>query len=532
MTCNDKVICLIDMDCFFAQVEQREKPELLGLPVAVFQASASRSGVGGIIALSYEAKNLGVRRGMNQQEAFAVCKDLKPCVVPFAEHLRKPDIQKYRNASKEVFDVLQNFFKGVVVEKASIDEAFIDLTPLVDKKLHEDRTGYLERFEPRLGALDSTHLADGTDLDENYDRAVLMKKWYHEYCKMDNDHLRMLIASEMVDALRKAILDKTKFQCSAGISTNKMLAKLACARHKPRQQTILPHAFCMKILDDTPIEDVRYLGGLTGANIREVLNIQTMGELAAVPLATLEEVCPDKANWLYRTSRGFSDEPVKPRHLVSSIATSKQFAGRSALVSVAKVREWLSGLAKELCKRLNEDRTTNRRTATKIVLSYSQPDRHSSKTLPLNTYDPTNIFETTMAAFESALRSEIRGDSCPSITCLTLSASHFALPSLHEQQKTMSEWVEKRRLERQERMMPTTSNRNPDDLDWEFLQELPEDIRAEVLHERNLEKAKKLKMKANVEEPKAKAPEKRKRKAEPPKKEVISKKLDTFFKKR
>ncbi|KAK6744715.1 hypothetical protein RB195_011434 [Necator americanus] len=132
----ERVIGLIDMDCFYAQVEQRERPELWDTPVAVVQ-HAREGSPGGIIAVSYEARKFGVKRGMMIPEAKTKCPELNVCFVPQGEHIDKADIQKYRDASAEVFDVLNAFDQRIIVERASVDEAFLDLTELVDKKILE-----------------------------------------------------------------------------------------------------------------------------------------------------------------------------------------------------------------------------------------------------------------------------------------------------------------------------------------------------------------------------------------------------------
>ncbi|VDO41490.1 unnamed protein product [Haemonchus placei] len=132
----DRVIGLIDMDCFYAQVEQREQPELWDSPVVVVQ-HAREGAPGGVIAVSYEARKFGVKRGMMIPEAKTKCPDLNVCFVPQGEHIDKADIQKYRDASVEVFDVLNAFDERIVVERASVDEAFLDLTEFVDQRLIE-----------------------------------------------------------------------------------------------------------------------------------------------------------------------------------------------------------------------------------------------------------------------------------------------------------------------------------------------------------------------------------------------------------
>ena len=104
----------IDMDAFFAAVEQRDKPELKGLPVVV-GAPPDQRGV--VSTCSYEARVFGVRSAMPSREAYRLC--------PHAVFV-PPDMARYEEASKRVFAIFDRF--SPLVEPLSIDEAFVDVT--------------------------------------------------------------------------------------------------------------------------------------------------------------------------------------------------------------------------------------------------------------------------------------------------------------------------------------------------------------------------------------------------------------------
>ncbi len=72
---TDRVVALIDMDCFYCQVEARQDPSLRGKPSAVVQYNTWKGG--GIIAVNYEARAFGVTRNMRGQEAKEKCPDIK-----------------------------------------------------------------------------------------------------------------------------------------------------------------------------------------------------------------------------------------------------------------------------------------------------------------------------------------------------------------------------------------------------------------------------------------------------------------------
>ena len=104
----------IDMDAFYASVEQRDRPGLHGQSVAVGGSPASR---GVVAAASYEARRYGVRSGMPMSRAVRLCPDLT--IVP-------PNFAKYRSVSQQVLAILREVTP--LVEPLSLDEAYLDVT--------------------------------------------------------------------------------------------------------------------------------------------------------------------------------------------------------------------------------------------------------------------------------------------------------------------------------------------------------------------------------------------------------------------
>jgi DNA polymerase-4 len=100
------------MDAFFASVEQRDRPELRGLPVAV---GGTHRGV--VAAASYEARKFGVRSAIPMSQALKLCPQLQ--VVP-------PDFARYKAASQQVFALFRQITP--LVEPLSLDEAYLDVT--------------------------------------------------------------------------------------------------------------------------------------------------------------------------------------------------------------------------------------------------------------------------------------------------------------------------------------------------------------------------------------------------------------------
>jgi DNA polymerase IV len=114
MTPGARAIAHVDMDAFYASVEQRDRPELRGQPVIV---GADPKGRGVVSACSYEARVFGVRSAMPISRAYRLC--------PHGVYL-PVDMAKYARVSRQIMGLLGEF--SPLVEPVSVDEAFVDLT--------------------------------------------------------------------------------------------------------------------------------------------------------------------------------------------------------------------------------------------------------------------------------------------------------------------------------------------------------------------------------------------------------------------
>ena len=104
----------LDMDAFYASVEQRDDPSLRGKPVAVGGSPQTR---GVVAASSYEARKFGVRSAMPMARAVRLCPELL---------IVRPDFARYRAASQKVMEILRSCTP--LVEPLSLDEAYLDVT--------------------------------------------------------------------------------------------------------------------------------------------------------------------------------------------------------------------------------------------------------------------------------------------------------------------------------------------------------------------------------------------------------------------
>ena len=350
------VIALLDMDCFYVQVETREQPRLRGRPAAVVQYNAWRGG--GIIAVNYEARAHGVTRNMRGEQAREVCPDIELVTVPVLRD--KADLGKYRRAGREVIEVLLD--SGATVERASIDEAYLDLTSLVERRLGGGAAVTAE-------LLPNTWLAGDAG-----ERAEVVASWCEDIANTGTeDEVRLAMGAIIMEEVRAEVERRTQFRCSAGVAHCKTLAKLCCGLHKPNKQTVVPASRLAALYETVAVTKVRGLGGKLGEAVTRQLGVETMAELARLSLANIAAKFEAKtAGWLHQLARGRDGETVKERELPKSVGCGKNFPGKQKLDTRRKVEERLGDLVAGLLERLEEDREEHGRLATGLTVGVAQ----------------------------------------------------------------------------------------------------------------------------------------------------------------
>ena len=403
---HDRVVIHLDLDAFYAQVETKR----LGLdpaqPLAVQQWQ-------GIIAVNYPARDAGIRRHHTAAEARRLCPtialvhvetigdeedvdredesdvggggggtgdptvedetaDAAPAVAAAPDRSsRKVSLQRYRRASWKIMSTLAD--ECATVERASIDEAYLDVTAEVDAVLLGDPEDIAARV--RLG-VDASGAVAPLDPDAS---------------ALDR---RLAIGADVCRRARAAVFAETGFTMSGGVAHNKMLAKLASARNKPNRQTVVSRAAAPEMLDSLPMRSVRGLGGKFGERVERVVvehgGVSDAARTAAsgagrgssyeggflasalgrVPSDVFRREFDAKTtDWLARVSVGEDIEPVVPnvRDGAKSLCAFKSFA---AVTDRPRVHRWLRVLSRELAERLVEDRLRSRRAPKLLRLEY------------------------------------------------------------------------------------------------------------------------------------------------------------------
>ncbi len=107
----------IDMDAFFASVEERENPALKEVPLVIARNPKDTGGKGVVTTANYKAREFGIHSAMPAQKAYELC----PKAV-----FKAPQMELYREVSKEVFEIFKRYTD--IIEQASVDEAYLDVT--------------------------------------------------------------------------------------------------------------------------------------------------------------------------------------------------------------------------------------------------------------------------------------------------------------------------------------------------------------------------------------------------------------------
>ncbi len=249
-----KKIIHVDMDAFYASVEQRDFPEYRNKPVVV---GGSPQGRGVVAAASYEARKFGIHSAMPASRAVKLC--------PHAIFV-KPRFDVYKEVSREIREI---FFEYTdLVEPLSLDEAYLDVT-----KNHK------------------------------------------------NNPSATLIARE----IKKRVKESTGLTASAGVASNKFLAKIASDLDKPDGLSVIPPGEAQPFIEKLEIGKFFGVGKATKVKM-ESLGIRTGADLKTWDEVDLVKHFGKSGHHYYRIARGIDHRQVKPDRIRKSIGKERTFS--------------------------------------------------------------------------------------------------------------------------------------------------------------------------------------------------------------
>ena len=325
-----RILAHLDLDAFFAAVEELENPELRHKPLVV---GGDPHGRGVVSTANYAARKFGIHSAMSAAEALRRC--------PTAVFLR-PRHALYRQYSRVVWDTIGEIVPRV--ERTGIDEGYLDI---------------------------------GT---------------------VASDFTR---ARAIASAVQTAVRGRTSLTCSLGVSTSKVVCKIASDRRKPGGITVVTPGTEARFLAPLP---VRLLPGV-GPRAEERLSsagVETIGALAALPDAELRTLLPGTLGPLLRNRANGID----PRDLdleLEPVSVSAEDTFPRDLTDRERLHDEVRRLAELVSERLRNSGLSGRTVTAK--LRYGDFSiRTRSTTLPAAVDDAELIADVACGLLDRGLR--------------------------------------------------------------------------------------------------------------------------------
>ncbi|KHO00942.1 sister chromatid cohesion protein Eso1 [Metarhizium album ARSEF 1941] len=387
-----RVIAHIDLDAFYAQCEMVRLGIPEDKPLAVQQWQ-------GLIAVNYPARDWGIGRHCNVTEAKKLCPHL------IAQHVAtwregddkwayrddaaasiatdKVSLDPYRLESRKILALIRDTLPPNLqkVEKASIDEVFLDLSAHVHAVLLE-RYPELSNPAPYDDLAERLPLPSIAALDWKADALVDLED-DQESQDPDWDDVAILIGSEIVRHVRAQVRGKLGYTCSAGIANNKMVSKLGSGFKKPNSQTVVRGRAVHLFLADFKVTKIRNLGGKLGERVVSIFNTQSIKDLLQISLEQLKlKLGDDTGSWLHDTLRGIDNSEVNARTQIKSMLSAKSF--RPSISTEEQALKWLRIFVGDIFSRLVEEGVLdNRRRPRSINLHHRHAGQTRSRQSPI-----------------------------------------------------------------------------------------------------------------------------------------------------
>ncbi|ELZ20357.1 DNA polymerase IV [Natrinema limicola] len=271
---EDRIVCHVDADCFYASCERLREPDLRGEPLVVGMGYEAGETVGAVATASYEAREFGVE---SAQAISTALERLPRRAAHEAGELddaleradtgyyRPVDMDYYESVAADVREILHDC--ADVVREVSIDEAYLDVT---------DRTAW--------------EVADG-------------------------------FGRHIKDRIRREV----GVTVSVGVAPTMSAAKIASDFDKPDGLTVVKPGELRDFLEPLEVDLLHGVGPVTARELRE-LGLETAGDVAAADPEPLVERFGERGRELYDRARGEDDRRVEPKGDPKSFSRESAFA--------------------------------------------------------------------------------------------------------------------------------------------------------------------------------------------------------------
>jgi DNA polymerase IV (DinB-like DNA polymerase) len=308
---SERVVCHVDMDCFYAACERLREPPLRGEPVVVGMGYEADESHGAVATASYEAREFGVESAQAISEAL----DALPRKVDAAKEpslsvdeagfYRPVDLDFYESIAADVKAILHD--EADRVREVSIDEAYLDVTDRIDWD------GDVRSFGRRL---------------------------------------------------KSRIDDEVGVTASIGIAPAMSAAKVASDHDKPDGLVVVEPGDVRSFLAPLSVERVHGVGPVTASEFRE-MGIETAGDLATADATRIEERFGERGLEVHRFARGEDTRPVEPKGQPKSLNRESAFTEPTA--STEAKRDRVRALAADVAERAQREGALYQTIGIKVV---------------------------------------------------------------------------------------------------------------------------------------------------------------------
>lgn len=284
-----RAIVHLDMNTFFVSCERLTNSQLMGIPLII------GGGERGVVAsCSYEARKFGVRSAMPIQMALKLCPQAK---------VMKGDMELYSKLSHDVTEIIQE--KAPVVEKASIDEFYLDITG--------------------------------------------MDKFYGSY-KWTNE-------------LAQRITKETGLPLTFALSINKTVSKIGTGEGKQKENLEIPEHMVKPFLNPLSIQKIPMVGDKTFQLLSRI-GIRTIQTLSEMPSEVLQQMIGKNGLELWKKANGIDNNPVEPYTERKSISTEHTFTQDT--IDIDKLKRVILGMVEKLAFQLRSEQWLTSTVVIKI----------------------------------------------------------------------------------------------------------------------------------------------------------------------
>lgn len=312
-----RIIAHLDMDSFFASIEERENPDFMGLGIVVGADPKNGMGRGVVSTANYQARKYGIHSAMPITTAWRLSQQALKRGEPKTVFL-PVNGSYYNQVSEKIFAIVRKYVR--IVEQSSIDEAYLDLS-----------------------------------FAKSYDEA-----------------------EKIIRLIKNDIKSQEKLTAKVGIGPNKLIAKIASGLSKPDGLTVVRMEEVEKFLDPLPIGDIPGLGPKSEEFFHKK-RIFKVSDLRQIAKDQLQDWIGKHGVDIYDKARGMDDSEVCQEREIKSISEQETFEKDTG--SPAFILDELNKLSTRVIERMREEKIATFKTVTIVVRFADFTTRNRSHTL-------------------------------------------------------------------------------------------------------------------------------------------------------